>query len=898
MVEPPTDRLRDLFVEAAALPPAGRERFVARVRADDPALGAALAELLHAREQLGSFPGTVPARAFEGAAEPVDVAPRLETGAVLGGFVIEALVGAGGGGSVYRALDRALGRPVALKVSHVRERGERWYERFRREARLAAAVVHPHLVPILGYGEDAERGIAWYAMRFVAGTTLAELRERRARGELPLDGPAVRALVRRFAELADALHALHRQGFVHRDVTPSNAMLEHAGPPSLDGAAVLLDFGLLRPRHRERASTIMGTPGYAAPELVLGRAADARADVFGLGLTMFDLLAGCAPTARPTAAGARLARLSDVESAVDPALARIVARATALDPRRRQASAAELAADLRAWLAGRGRRAPWWRLASVAAAAGLAAVLWSALEQRDGVARGGSAPPAAEARGDASGPGPGVAVAAAPAALRAARCERDGYAAAGAELALLAADLSASADAARRSAAAAACARLFLDRPVESAADVAATAAVRAALLEALGGGASVAAVGDVLAALGGSATPRDIPRLVWWLAEVYRPAADEGAEGARLALHAIARVVHRAAACGAVDELIEAGDPLWGVSLVAALARVRDVAPDPRRRAVDALGDALAARALVCRSAGLSAPDLTPFAAFFPCADSVLAAHGDPSVCGHLATAGVVLESGWTAARCLRAFWSTGYAAACCGPAAESAAFAASHGALGDPRFENAVAERLFRAGAREARVAREGLPPSWRPTAGSSLQDALLAPAPPARPLAARVERPPDRAEDDADVLRADLAVHPARLVGRGVSLRATLADFVADDYVPQQGQVLLATAGRSAVEVGFDSPAVGSAALWLELQCQKGVRDALPFGGAVAVDVLLDGELVAAAQEIGGTGVATLRTTLCTAVRPAHHELVVRLHASATSTLRLYAINVLPR
>ncbi len=217
--------------------------------------------------------------------------------------VLEPL-GEGGMGLVFAAEDEDLRRKVALKTLKRTDRASR--QRFLREARAAARVSHPNLCPIFEVGE--ERGRPFMAMEFLPGETLAQrLRQ----------GPLAPGEALELAEdLVAALSALHDAGVVHRDVKPSNIFLA----PRVK----LVDFGLAREVRDEDTftlrtpseevtlpGTIVGTPGYMAPEQILGHAVDARADVFSLGAVLYEAFSGRAPFARDTVAAALSATLYD-----------------------------------------------------------------------------------------------------------------------------------------------------------------------------------------------------------------------------------------------------------------------------------------------------------------------------------------------------------------------------------------------------------------------------------------------------------------------------------------------------------------------------------------------------------------------------------------------------------
>ena len=210
----------------------------------------------------------------------------LTTGQQLGHFRIENMLGAGGMGEVYLATDLALDRPVAIKVlpeALARDASKR--DRLVREARAQARVVHPHVGHIYFIGEDGGR--LYVAMEYVAGKTLTE---RLAAGPLQVD----EALgVIRAAALG--LREAQRTGFTHRDVKPSNLMIDG------HGVVKVLDFGLAAGEAGAvgdgpvAQTSLAGTPLYMAPEQGRGEAVDFRADIYALGATLFHLVSGSPP---------------------------------------------------------------------------------------------------------------------------------------------------------------------------------------------------------------------------------------------------------------------------------------------------------------------------------------------------------------------------------------------------------------------------------------------------------------------------------------------------------------------------------------------------------------------------------------------------------------------------
>ena len=263
----------------------------------------------------------------------------LGPGARLGPYQLEALLGEGGMGQVFRARDTRLGRPVAIKVIRA-EAAQRpdFRIRFQREAQATAALNHPHICTLYDVGE--QDGASYLVMEFVEGQTLASrLRE----GPLPLD-----QLLRRAAEISQALAAAHERGIIHRDLKPANLMLTAAG-------VKVLDFGLAKFAGPQAAAdataahTILGTPAYMSPEQTRGEDLDPRSDLFSFGSVLYEAATGV----RPFRGSSLLDTLREVVSGHPPPPSSlrpelpagwdaILMRALAKDRDRRYQSAADL----------------------------------------------------------------------------------------------------------------------------------------------------------------------------------------------------------------------------------------------------------------------------------------------------------------------------------------------------------------------------------------------------------------------------------------------------------------------------------------------------------------------------------------------------------------------------
>jgi predicted Ser/Thr protein kinase len=329
---------------------------------------------------------------------------QLTAGTQLGPYKIEAVLGEGGMGQVYRAVDTRLDRYVAIKIS-----SERFNTRFEREARAIAALNHPHICTLYDVGPN------YLVMELVEGETLAA---RLRKGALPME-----QVLRYGCQIAGALAAAHAQGITHRDLKPANIMVTKSG-------VKVLDFGLAKmapspnaPETQTLTATqaVIGTPAYMAPEQLEGKACDARSDIFSFGLVLYEMAAG----KRAFSGDGQVALIAEVMRC-DPApltgspaqFAHVVERCLTKDPEQRWQTARDLKAELE-WTGGDARieiedlgrtqasvplraagspsRLPRWPvvLASVAAAFG-AGVWWHSFlvppEARwSGVRLGGSA---------------------------------------------------------------------------------------------------------------------------------------------------------------------------------------------------------------------------------------------------------------------------------------------------------------------------------------------------------------------------------------------------------------------------------------------------------------------------------------------------------------------------
>ncbi|MGQ0735769.1 MAG: TonB family protein [Acidobacteriota bacterium] len=316
----------------------------------------------------GLCPACLLARALsEDELEPAGEAESsdLAAGASFGPFEIAAVLGRGGMATVYRARETTLQREVALKVlPSAFLHDESFARRFQREARVVAALEHPHIVPL--YASGVEDGVPWMSMRLLAGS----LQEVIAGGQV-----TVERTVRTLGDIASALDYAHARGVVHRDVKPTNILIDRAGH------ACVGDFGLAHMVERHVAATrtgvITGTPHNMAPEQALGKAVDHRADIYSLGVVAYEMMTGRPPFDGDSPVAVLMKHASDPlpvpsTESVPPAAFAVIRRALAKDPTERWPTASAFAAALEASLAvpasrrGMSARIVW--------AAGLAAV--------------------------------------------------------------------------------------------------------------------------------------------------------------------------------------------------------------------------------------------------------------------------------------------------------------------------------------------------------------------------------------------------------------------------------------------------------------------------------------------------------------------------------------------
>jgi serine/threonine protein kinase len=320
----------------------------------------------------------------------LDATPSLRPGAEFGQYRIEAAIGSGGMGIVYRAIDAKLHRPVAIKFLSDDLADAAARRRFQREAQTASSLNHPHILTVYDAGEF--EGRQYLVTEFVDGGTLKNWAQRQAR--------SYEDIVELLTGVADGLAAAHEASILHRDIKPDNILV------TASGYAKLADFGLAKLGHgmlsgtatltladeQTRQGIVVGTIAYMSPEQASGQPLDARSDIFSFGVVLYEMLAGHRPFAAPTS----LEVLQKVIHSDPPQLSKeipeplraLVTRALKKDPADRFASTRELVAALRSAqrhssgqaLAARSPSARKWLYAGVfslvAIAAAVAAVLF------------------------------------------------------------------------------------------------------------------------------------------------------------------------------------------------------------------------------------------------------------------------------------------------------------------------------------------------------------------------------------------------------------------------------------------------------------------------------------------------------------------------------------------
>jgi len=276
---------------------------------------------------------------------------KIQPHECLGRYCVEAEIGRGAMGVVYRARDPKIDRMVAVKTISLAGQDPadelEYRERFSQEARAAGRLSHTGIVTIFDAAEDPETREPFLVMEYVRGEPLSKVL-REAGGKFPAENALFFAL-----EIAEALAYAHSQGVIHGDIKPANILITD------DGHAKIADFGVARFNHGLVTNTgkIFGSPAYMAPEQLTGSTPDARSDIFSLGVMLYSMLTGFRPFQGNTAEtvcfkvmNVEPVPVSSFQAELPPGLDNIVSRAIAKEPRDRYQSGAEMANEIRAFM--------------------------------------------------------------------------------------------------------------------------------------------------------------------------------------------------------------------------------------------------------------------------------------------------------------------------------------------------------------------------------------------------------------------------------------------------------------------------------------------------------------------------------------------------------------------
>jgi tRNA A-37 threonylcarbamoyl transferase component Bud32 len=349
----PVSRAEAIFLALADLAPADREALLQQRCGHDPRLRAevnALLEAIDVPDDSFLDPARIPALDMAAVDGP------LQTGTVLGDFLVLHAIGSGGMGVVYAAQQDRPRRTVAIKVLRRGFRHPEILRRFEREAEMLGRLQHPGIASVFAFHRGDGRIPAHLVMELVSGPPITEYAQAHTLG------PAAR--IELIIAVCQAVQHAHERGIIHRDLKPPNVLVTDTGLPKV------LDFGIARATGLDIHSTIqtahgqlIGTLAYMSPERLRGgMEVDGRSDVYAIGVMFYRLMAGRLPfdvgglphiDAAQRILHTRVPPLGSIDLAFAGPIEQVAQRAMAHDPDRRYQSAADLAADLRACLEGR-----------------------------------------------------------------------------------------------------------------------------------------------------------------------------------------------------------------------------------------------------------------------------------------------------------------------------------------------------------------------------------------------------------------------------------------------------------------------------------------------------------------------------------------------------------------
>jgi len=353
-------RIEDVYHQALARPPGDRATFLADVCIDDEAMRRNVQSLL---AETASDDGFLAEPAIALSPHTLsDLIPATMVGAFLGGYQLQALIGAGGMGEVYQARDPKLGRSVAIKIlpRAFTTHSDR-LARFEREARLLASLNHPNICGI--YGIEESDGIRFLILELVEGETLADILAHASPNEAPGGRLTLDRALAVARQIADALEAAHDKAIIHRDLKPANIKI------TTDGTVKVLDFGLAKAVGDDSSSpdltqlpeakpgeahpgAIIGTAAYMSPEQARGQRVDKRTDTWAFGCVVFEMLTGRVAFAGDTVSDSiakileREPEWSALPAGTPASIRRLLVRCLAKDPKKRLRDIADVRIEI------------------------------------------------------------------------------------------------------------------------------------------------------------------------------------------------------------------------------------------------------------------------------------------------------------------------------------------------------------------------------------------------------------------------------------------------------------------------------------------------------------------------------------------------------------------------